>query len=189
MAKVGVILARMQPIHNGHIELIKKSFHENDETLVFVGSADKINERNPIPISFRTEMVRKAIQAEMKADLANMNIRVLPLDDLDHESNNSLTWGFYLYAKIVRSIGQDYFTMYYSDGFEVITTWFTGYILRNHISLSLLARGNTADGVSATKVRDLILSDGNLTGLVPQVVIDNQQTIKAFIQINNKSNL
>jgi len=186
MAKIGVIIARMQPIHNGHIELIKKSFHENDETLVFVGSADKINARNPIPISFRTDMVRKAIKAEMHAELSDINIRVLPLDDLDDESNNSLTWGFYLYAKIVRAIGQDYFTMYYSDGFEVITTWFTGYILRNHISLSLLARGNTASGVSATKVRELILNDGDLKELVPPIVIDNQSTIKAFIQINNK---
>ena len=186
MAKIGVIIARMQPIHNGHIELIKKSFYENDQTLVFVGSADKINARNPIPINFRIDLVKKALQAEINESLENVDIRVLPLDDLDSEKNNSLTWGFYLYAKIVRAIGQDYFTMYYSDGFEVITQWFTGYILRNHISLSLLARGNTADGVSATKVRDLILSDGNLTGLVPQVVIDNQQTIKAFIQINNK---
>lgn len=188
MAKIGVIIARMQPIHNGHMELIKKSYQENDQTLIFVGSADKINNRNPIPINFRIEVAQKAINTEIPVVLGT-GITVLPLDDLDDESNNSLTWGFYLYAKIVRAIGQDYFTMYYSDGFEVITTWFTGYILRNHISLSLLARGNTADGVSATKVRDLILSDGNLTGLVPQVVIDNQQIIKAFIQINNKSNL
>lgn len=40
--KFGVILARFQPIYNGHVALI--------------GSADKLNVRNPIPIDFRIEL-------------------------------------------------------------------------------------------------------------------------------------
>lgn len=180
MATIGVIVARFQPIHNGHIELIKKSCHENDETFIFVGSANKINERNPIPIDFRIELVKKAIEAE---DLTKF-CTIVSLNDLDSESNNSLTWGFYLYANVVKTIHQDYFTMYYSDGFEIITTWFTGYILRNHISLSLLARGSVASGVSATQVREYLLNGKELLDLVPQVVIDNKTIIKSFIQIN-----
>ena len=38
MKKIGVILARLQPIHNGHLELIKKAWEENDEVYVFIGS-------------------------------------------------------------------------------------------------------------------------------------------------------
>lgn len=41
MKKTGVILARFQPIHNGHIELIRKAVKENDEVLIFIGSVDK----------------------------------------------------------------------------------------------------------------------------------------------------
>jgi len=182
MRNIGVIVARFQPIHNGHIELIKKSCHENDRTFIFIGSADKINERNPIPIDFRIELVKKAIIENGLTELCT----IVPLNDLDNESNNSLSWGFYLFANIVRAIEQDCFTMYYSDGFEIITTWFTGYILRNHVSLSLLARGSIASGISATRVRECILNDRDLSGFVPQVVIDYKTVIKSFIQINTK---
>ena len=48
--KVGVIIARLQPIHNGHLELIRQALNENDKVLVLVGSADKLNKRNPIPM-------------------------------------------------------------------------------------------------------------------------------------------
>ena len=39
MKKIGVILARLQPIHNGHLALIEKSINENDETYVFIRKA------------------------------------------------------------------------------------------------------------------------------------------------------
>ena len=61
MKKIGVILARFQPIHNGHLALIKKASEENDEVHIFIGSADKFNERNPIPVNIRRELVTKAI--------------------------------------------------------------------------------------------------------------------------------
>ena len=51
MKKIGVILARFQPIHNGHLALIKKASVENDEVHIFIGSADKFNERKAVPFS------------------------------------------------------------------------------------------------------------------------------------------
>ena len=48
--KIGVVLARLQPIHNGHLALIEKAYNENDEVYVFIGSADKFNQRNPLPL-------------------------------------------------------------------------------------------------------------------------------------------
>ena len=47
--KTGVILARFQPIHNGHLQLIKKACEENEQVLVIIGSIDKLSKRNPIP--------------------------------------------------------------------------------------------------------------------------------------------
>ena len=41
--KTGIILARFQPIHNGHLELIKQACDENDRVFVFIWSADKFN--------------------------------------------------------------------------------------------------------------------------------------------------
>ena len=203
--KTGVILARMQPIHNGHIELIRRSNYENDKTYIFVGSADKFNKRNPIPISTRLELVKKSILEKLILDenpespvyeyedeidqaLESMNIHVVPLDDLDDESNNSHEWGFYLYSNIVTETKNPNFTMYYSDGFEIITTWFPGFILRNNVSLSLLARNSIENGISATQVRKYIV-DGNdkeLEQVVPKAVFEKRKHLKSLIELSEK---
>ena len=182
MKKVGVILARFQPIHHGHMELIRKAVSENDEVVILIGSADKINQRNPIPYSIREELVTECL--EKYIDAKDTFLRVLKLDDLTDESDNSHDWGFYLYSKIVRVIQQPNFTIYYSDGYEIITSWFPSFILRDNISLSLLARGSVHEGVSATEVRNAILhyDDDNLLNLVPKNVYDNRDMLRAYIK-------
>ena len=57
--KTGVILARFQPIHNGHLQLIKKACDENEQVLVIIGSIDKLSKRNPIPWTIRKQLVEK----------------------------------------------------------------------------------------------------------------------------------
>ena len=183
MKKTGIILARFQPIHNGHLALIEKAYKENDEVYVFIGSADKFNERNPLPISLRLQFVKEAINDKFEE---NNNINIIPLDDLTDENDNSHDWGFYLYSKIVTETKNPNFTIYYSDGFEIITTWFPSFLLRNNVSLCLLARNTTEKGISATTVRNLIL-DENLTELknvVPKIIYENYKTIKKHIELS-----
>ena len=192
--KTGVILARLQPIHKGHLALIKKAVEENDEVYVFIGSADKFNQRNPLPISLRLQLTQEAIDFEFGDSYINLDgetkrdkdkIHIVPLDDLTDESDNSHDWGFYLYSRIVTECKNPCFTIYYSDGFEIITTWFPSFILRNNVSLCLLARGATVDGISATKVRRLIEEDSNaLDVYVPKCVLDRRETIKKHIELS-----
>lgn len=194
--RVGVILARFNPIHNGHLSLIKKALQENDKVLILVGSADKVNSRNPIPVYIRSEYVKKAIDELFYNDdtLHCKSYDIIELDDYSDESDNSHDWGFYLYANIVKHIGQDKFTVYYSDGFEIITSWFPGWIMRNCISMSLMARGGVEDGISATYVRNLIYSnskhefeeDEELKKIVPSCIYENRKLIAAFINIHTK---
>jgi cytidyltransferase-like protein len=181
--KYGVILARFQPVHNGHLALIKKAYDENDKVLLLIGSADKSNVRNPIPFNIRRELLESAL-SENKMD--NKCI-ILGLDDLTSEKDNNIEWGFYLYANIVKHIKETEFTIYYSDGYEIITTWFTGYILRNHVSLSLIARNSMENGISATKVRDLIINsnDVELKKVVPTSVYDLKNTLKIYLSLYN----
>lgn len=184
---IGVILARLQPIHNGHLELIDKAVNENDRVYVFVGSADKFNKRNPIPISTRLDLVNTALNEKYTESTRN-RIKVIPLDDLDDESNNSHEWGFYLYSKIVTETHEPNFTIYYSDGFEIITTWFPGFILRNNVSLSLLARNSVKNGISATSVRKMIMDrdDENLKKVVPTCVFELREHIRTLIELSEK---
>ena len=180
MKTVGVILARLQPIHNGHLALIKKASVENDEVHVFIGSADKFNERNPIPINIRKRYAESAVK---EVNLENVTFHLL--DDLTNESDNSHDWGFYLYSKVVTEIQQSNFTIYYSDGFEIITSWFPGFILRNNVSLNLLARNATEEGISATMVRDMIVrNDPALENAVPSMVYNERAAIKSLIELS-----
>ena len=79
--KYGVILARFQPIHNGHLALIRKACLENDKVLLLVGSANKINARNPIPINIRMRLLETALEEE---GLLNKCV-IHPLKDLTDE--------------------------------------------------------------------------------------------------------
>ena len=179
MEKVGIILARFQPIHNGHLELIKKAVRENDRVIVFLGSMDKVNTRNPIPWRIRVDLVNEAIKT-----LEDYNkIRVTPLPDLTDEKDNSHDWGFYLFSNMVKYAPGAHYTMYYSDGFEIITSWFPGFILTEHLDLSLLARGACHGGVSATNVRKFILeNDNHLIEMVPKCVYEKRDLIRSYIQ-------
>lgn len=189
MNKFGVILARFQPVHEGHLALIKKACSENQTVILLVGSADKNNERNPIPINLRFEMLEEALTEK---GLRN-KCMLISLDDLTSESDNSIEWGFYLYSKIVDITKESSFTMYYSDGYEIITTWFPGFILRNYVSLVLLARGKVEKGISATEVRNLLqdyaYNDKYLEKLkecVPSSVFNRRDILKSLINIYKK---
>ena len=179
--KVGVIIARLQPIHNGHLELIRQALNENDKVLVLVGSADKLNKRNPIPINMRMEMASESIAEKFGEDKERITIQAL--NDLTDESDNSHDWGFYLYSTIVGITRSPEFTIYYSDGFEIIMLWFPPFITRNFVSFKLNARGTIADNVSATQVREKIIEDDEywLTSSVPKPVYEKKDILRQFI--------
>ena len=105
------------------------------------------------------------------------------LPDLTDESDNSLDWGFYLYANIVEHTKEASFNIYYSDGYEIITTWFPKFILRDYISMTLMARTQVENGISATIVRDKLIKDEPLEGIVPDNVIEVRQFLKEFINM------
>ena len=179
---VGVIIARIQPIHRGHLELIRQALNENEQVLLLVGSADKLNKRNPIPIALRLQLATEAIAEEFGEEAKRVTIT--PLVDLTDESDNSHDWGFYLYSHIVGITKSPAFTIYYSDGFEIIMQWFPNFITRDFISFKLNARGTIHNNLSATKVREMIMRNDidGLKDAVPDCVLENVTLIRHFIE-------
>lgn len=180
---IGVILARFQPLHNGHVKLIEKALHDNDKVYIFIGSVDKFNKRNPIPKQIRYNLLVQSF--EENEDFKN-KCSVYYLEDLSDETNNNYEWGFYLYASIVSTINHPYFTIYYSDGYNIITSWFPKVILQEYVSLMLVARKTCEGGVSATQVRKAILEgkDEDLMSMVPTCVYCHRKELKQFIELS-----
>jgi citrate lyase synthetase len=58
--------------------------------------------------------------------------------------------------------------------------------LRNNVSLSLLARNATEEGISATKVRELIKTSNTdeLVNCVPSCVFNMRDSLKTYIEIS-----
>lgn len=79
--KLGLIIGRFQPLHNGHISLINKALQENDKVLVLIGSTNKLPDfKNP----FTTEE-RIAFLAGSFGDNENVIVNTIKDYDSDDE--------------------------------------------------------------------------------------------------------
>ena len=75
------------------------------------------------------------------------------------------------------------FTIYYSDGFEIIMLWFPPFITRNYVSFKLNARGTIAENISATKVRAGIHDKAEwVKDFVPTSVMKRLEILRQFIK-------
>jgi len=184
MKQIGVFVARTQPLHNGHIHIINQALDECSQVYVFVGSADKLNFRNPLPINLRMEIIEETYKSEIEQGILVIN----PLDDLSHEGDHSYSWGTYIFANMIKVSGISVFRMYYSDGWEIITSWFEPYLLRNNVSLTLTARGSVLAGLCATDMRKLILEGRfkEVKNSVPYSTYKRLPLIQQFLDIQEK---
>ena len=78
--KRGLLIGRMQPVHKGHISVIKETLKEVDELIIGIGSAEKSHtDSNPFTGGERILMLTKALR-EYKIDPSRYYI--IPLEDI-----------------------------------------------------------------------------------------------------------
>lgn len=102
--KVGVFLARMQPVHKVHLYMVNKALEECNKVLVVLGSKNKVNTiRNPFDINLREKMLRECFDEE-----SNKRIKIVTLPDwsMETDNENDKMWGRYFYYNVVANIGQ-----------------------------------------------------------------------------------
>ena len=80
-----------------HRALIREAAKECHNALILLRSANKFNGRN-IPIGFRKTLVEDAMGYE-----GLQNVKVVALNDLTDESDNSHDWEFYLYHAMIQN--------------------------------------------------------------------------------------
>lgn len=197
--KVGAILSRCQPLHNGHIEMVNKALSENDKVLFIIGNADKsCTERNPFSISYRIDMFKNALDFVDDTSKVNfITLRDLSSDSsIPKQSNKdgvvddallvNEEWGMYLYYNIVNAIGQKDFTFYYNDDSSLVSAWFPNFI-RNRITISSSFR---LINISSSAIRDAMRNEDKeyLKKCLPylQEDIDNMLTTYSSIIVKEE---
>ena len=157
MKKVGVFLARMQPVHNAHLFLVHKALEGNDKVLIVLGSENKVDMlRNPYDISLREEMLRECLTDE---DNKKLEIVTLPDWSMESDKENDKTWGRYFYYNVVSRIFQKRFSIYYSDDPKILDDWFNDTEVREFITYRNFERSKLFEGLSSTKIRNAFIND------------------------------
>lgn len=154
--KIGVFLARFQPLHNAHLYVIETALKECEHVAIMLGSSNKKNiPRNPFDYTLRHNLLMESLKENKYLD--KVTIYELPDWSKEDSEEDNLIWGRYLYYNIVSRIGQKSFTMYYSDEPAVIKAWFDDNIQQN-VSYRFLERKKVFDGLSSTKIRNAMLT-------------------------------
>lgn len=144
----GVILMRAQPIHKGHIDIIKQALEENEKVLVVIGSSNKSGtKRNPLPIDTRILLIKDSLRDYN----LSKKVILMPLPDWSTEDayQYAKEWGNFFYYNIVRILERKTFTMYYNDDPDIVKNWFIKEI-SERITIKHAERKRD---VSGTKIR------------------------------------
>lgn len=152
----GVVLMRAQPVHKGHIDIIKQALIDNTKVLVVIGSANKSGtKRNPLDIDMRVHLLQNALR---DCDLST-NVEVMTLPDWSKEDayQYAKEWGSFFYYNVVAAIGTKTFTMYYNDDPKVVENWFDERIAKR----VKVKHAERQRDVSGTKIREAFEQNNN----------------------------
>lgn len=170
MQKVrGILIGRMQPVHNGHMQVINKILQEVDEIIIGIGSAQLSHElKDPFTAGERVVMISQAL-AEANVDPSRYYI--IPMQDI----NFNAIWPSHVKMltppfSIVYSGNPLVKQLFREDGFEVRQP-----PLYDRIRLS------------GTEVRRRILEGENWKELVPKATVDVIAEINGLERIKNLS--
>lgn len=145
--KVGLICGRFQPIHKGHVELIKTALKECDTLIIAVGSAQEYGtKKNPFDFKTRKELILRSLWG-----VYNKNVIVIGVNDRENIVDDS-GWGRYLISQVIDQTGLVP-TVNFTGKEEVRSHWFDEVpIIQQEVDRNILP-------ISATEVRQAVLDD------------------------------
>ena len=165
----GILIGRMQPVHNGHMEVIKRILEEVDEIVIGIGSAQLSHEvKDPFTAGERVLMMTQAL-AEIDVDPSRYYI--IPMQDINFNA---------IWASHVKMLTPPFSILY--SGNPLVKQLFSeeGYEVRQP---PLYDRLN----LSGTEVRRRILEDKNWQELVPKATTDLLKEIDGVNRLKNLS--
>ncbi len=77
--KIGLVIGRFQPFHNGHIFLFKEALKFCDKIIIGIGSSNVLDENNPWTPVQRKQMLEKVLKIEK---LENKVLKIIEIPDI-----------------------------------------------------------------------------------------------------------
>jgi cytidyltransferase-like protein len=180
--KIGVFLARMQPLHIAHLDIIQKALSECEKVYVCLGSANKVDMlRNPFTIDFRKQILLEALIERVGVAATRVDVFEIPDWSYENDINETIEWGRYFYYNVVSRIQSKRFAIYYNDDPTIIKGWFDSEV-KDYITLELLDRSLYYGGLSATKIRDAIIKNNMeyVCKYCPMAVVTRMDIIRSY---------
>lgn len=170
MQKVrAILIGRMQPVHNGHMQVINKILQEVDEVIIGIGSAQLSHEiKDPFTAGERVVMMSQAL-AEENVDPSRYYI--IPMQDINFNA---------IWASHVKMLTPPFSIVY--SGNPLVKQLFSEENFE--VKQPPLYSRKTLSG---TEVRNRILNDGNWEELVPNATVNLIKEIKGVERIKNLS--
>ena len=165
----GILIGRMQPVHNGHMEVIKRILEEVDEIVIGIGSAQLSHEvKDPFTAGERVLMMTQAL-AEIDVDPSRYYI--IPMQDINFNA---------IWASHVKMLTPPFSIVY--SGNPLVKQLFAeeGYEVRQPPLYDRIH-------LSGTEVRRRILEDENWQKLVPKATTDLLKEIDGVNRLKNLS--
>lgn len=170
MEKVrGILIGRMQPVHNGHMEVIKQILSEVDEIIIGIGSAQLSHElKDPFTAGERIVMMNQAL-ADSGVDSSRYYI--IPMQDINFNA---------IWVAHVKMLTPPFSIVY--SGNPLVKQLFSeeGYEVRQPPLYDRLH-------LSGSEVRRRILNDENWEELVPKATRNLLSEINGIERLKNLS--
>ncbi len=165
----GILIGRMQPVHNGHMQVIQKILEEVDEIIIGIGSAQLSHEvKDPFTAGERVLMVNQALA---DADVDPSRYYIIPMQDINFNA---------LWVSHVKMITPPFSIVY--SGNSLVKQLFSeeGFVVKQPPLYDRLH-------LSGTEVRKRILEDSNWEELVPEATVNLIYEIKGVERLKNLS--
>ncbi|WP_298521609.1 nicotinamide-nucleotide adenylyltransferase [uncultured Methanobrevibacter sp.] len=164
-----ILIGRMQPVHNGHMQVINKILEEVDELIIGIGSAQISHEaKDPFTAGERIVMITQAL-AEMEVDPSRYYI--IPMQDINFNA---------IWVSHVKMLTPPFSIVY--TGNPLVKQLFSeeGFEVRQPPLYDRLH-------LSGTEVRRRILEDDDWQELVPKATADVLAEIDGVERMKNLS--
>lgn len=161
----GILIGRMQPVHNGHIQVIESILDEVDEIIIGIGSAQLSHSlKDPFTAGERVVMMNQAL-SDIGVDSSRYYI--IPMQDINFNA---------LWVSHVKMLTPPFSVVY--SGNPLVKQLFAeeGYEVKQPPLYDRLH-------LSGTEVRNRIIEDKNWQELVPDA------TVKLINEINGDKRL